>query len=75
MKCDAVANVNGLCNMEFANNTMKDKVSVVSIKIQVETKKRKGARSKALVDSVGNANVRRKRSENDTVVSKDEDKN
>ncbi len=33
VKCNAVANKSGSCEMEFSNDTMKDKVSVVSIEV------------------------------------------
>ena len=73
--CYDVGNNSGSCDREFANNSMKDEVLVVSIEVQVGIKKIKGVKNKAVVDGVGNANVRRKRWENDEVVTKDQDKN
>ena len=42
--CDDVGNNGGSCDRELANDTMKDEVSVVSIKVQVGIKKRKGVK-------------------------------
>ncbi len=72
--CNDVGNNSRSCDREFANDAMKGEVPVVSIKVQVGIRKRKGVRSKAVVDGGGNANVRRKRSENGAVVIKDIDK-
>ena len=58
MKCDGVVSKSRLCNMEFSNDVVEDKVSVVSIKVQVGIKKRKGVRSKAGVGGAGNVNPR-----------------
>ncbi len=55
--CDDAENKGGSCDKKFANNTMKAKVSVVLIQVQVGIKKRKGVRSKSVVDGVGNANM------------------
>ncbi len=57
------------------NDAMKNEMSVVSIEVEVRTKKRNEMKSKAVVDGVDNANVRRKRLENDAVVIEDQDEN
>ena len=73
--CDDARNKGRLWDREFANDAMKDKVSVVSIKAQGGIKKRKGVKIEAVVGGIGNVNVRRKRTENDPVDIKDQDKN
>ena len=70
MKCDDIVNKSKWWNMEFSDDAMKDKVSVVLIKVQVWIKKIECIRRKAVVSSVDNANMRRMRLENDTVVIK-----
>ncbi len=73
--CDDVGNNGGSCNREFTNDAMKDEMSVVLIKVQAEIKERKGMRNKTVVEGVGNANVRKKRSENEAVVIEDTNEN